>query len=142
MLTDRFNTIDFCDVCLIFQPAILNLMIPASVFGQDVENLRGILQDPIATSCLKHRYCGTLPKSAAISAFVRPLSTRLLRRVISMPVHFTQEFVLFTCRCPSLIAQVTMVVDDAVEVVSDGEAELLRCVVAPHFDVKVILEFV
>ena len=97
-----------------FQPAILNLMISASVFGQYVENLRGV-QSP-NRRFLSATPLTALPKSAAISAIALSSSTSCLRRAISMSVHFTQLFVRFTCRFPSSIAQVAVVVDDAVEV--------------------------
>ena len=122
----------------IFQPAILNLMISASVFGQYVENLRGV-HSP-SRRFLSETPLTALPKSAAISGIVRfPSTTSCLRRAISVCVHLIQLFVLFTCGVPSLIAQVAVVVDDAVEV-ADDEAELLRCVVILYFDVEVILE--
>ena len=113
-------------------------MIPASVFGQYVESLRGVHSPN--RRFLSATPLTALPKSVAISGIVRfPSPTSCLRRAISVCVHLIQLFVLFTCGAPSLIAQVAVIMNNAVEV-SDGEAELLRCVIAPHFDIEVILE--
>ena len=82
-----------------FQPAILNLMIPASVFGQDVEYLRGVHSPNFAASDQKHRQrlCPSRQRFQRIVRF--PSSTSCFKRAISVPVHLIQELVLFFFTC-------------------------------------------